>query len=83
MNRVNTWIRKKIDQTKIECEICLSTEDLEFAHITPTSLEGPGRGRKERYYDYIHNMEAYMILCEPCHKKYDAVQKVSMNLKIT
>lgn len=72
-NRHNVWIKNKINALRASlcCEICNSKENIEFAHIKPTSLNGHSRGRKERYYDFINNRDSYKVLCHECHKRFD------------
>jgi hypothetical protein len=47
-----------------KCEICGSTEKLEFSHREPTGLSGMGRGRKERITDIRKNRNKYMLTCK-------------------
>lgn len=47
------------------------TEDLQFAHVKRTKLNGRGRGRKERYYDVVKNPDCYILLTKDCHKRFD------------
>ena len=54
------------------CAWCGSTSELEFAHIRETLLSnGKGRGAMRRYYDVIHNPDAYLLLCHTCHSDLD------------
>ena len=46
-------------------------KDLEFAHISPTNLNGQGRGSNKRRLDVLKNKDKYTLLCKSCHKKYD------------
>lgn len=55
-----------------ECQECLMTVNLEFAHKTPTGLNGDSRGSFTRIYDVIKYPECYMLLCKEHHKLYDA-----------
>lgn len=50
---------------------------LEFAHVKATRLYGPGRGQKHRYLDIRRNPHAYVLMCRPCHKAFDAGQAMS------
>ena len=72
-NRTNRWIREKLDELKRgHCQICGNwSPRREMAHVQPTGLNGLGRGRKERYYDYKKHPESYKLLCHKCHKKLD------------
>lgn len=54
-----------------KCEVCGSREDLEFAHISPTKLNGEGRGQWHRAMDAYNNMDKYALLCKKCHTKFD------------
>jgi 5-methylcytosine-specific restriction endonuclease McrA len=54
-----------------KCSNCGSTEELQFAHIRETKLNGRGRGRKERLYDIIKNPLSYRLLCKKCHEMFD------------
>lgn len=78
-NRFNLFIKRKFRELREKrgnkCEICGNVVNLQFAHIhgKETKLTGKrGRGRKERYYDIIKNPKSYVLLCEKCHKLYDA-----------
>lgn len=64
------------------CTICSSTDTLEFAHITPTGLNGKGRGGLDRAYDIKRNTDSYRLLCRPCHLRYDAFLKRAHTLRI-
>lgn len=46
---------------------CGSTEELEFAHVKPTKLNGRGRGFNHRVKDVRSHPEAYRLLCKACH----------------
>lgn len=74
-NQSNKWIKKAMIKLRAEfggyCQTCKSKEDLEFAHIKATDLNGWGRGRKERYYDIKKNKDSYRLLCKSCHKELD------------
>lgn len=76
-NRQNQWIRRKtVEQKHLwggKCQKCGSDkiDKLEFAHVSPTGLNGRGRGRKERYYDVKNHPESYNLLCEDCHAEFD------------
>ena len=70
------WHRKKrfeeIDSRGGKCEECGDDNDLEFAHIRPTGLNGKGRGYNERVLDVLRNPDAYRLLCKRCHKRFDS-----------
>jgi hypothetical protein len=51
------------------CELCGSNERLEWAHVKPTGLCGPGRGLQDRVRDIKKNPECYRLLCHECHKR--------------
>ena len=53
------------------CFFCGSKVNLQFAHIQPTKLKGPNRGRFVRYYDIKNNLLKYELLCKECHIAYD------------
>lgn len=44
---------------------------VEFAHVKPTGLDGPGRGMERRYRDVLKNPDCYRVLCKECHRKAD------------
>jgi hypothetical protein len=50
---------------------CGSTDELEFAHVAPTGLNGRGRGYNDRTQDVRRHPEAYRLLCSSCHWKLD------------
>jgi hypothetical protein len=54
-----------------KCRDCPKTTGLEFAHVRPTELSGPGRGQNERLYDVKRNPDCYTLLCGGCHWKFD------------
>ena len=79
-NRTNRLMPSRILAVKVlfygsRCAICGEIQDpdtLDFAHVKPTELSGRGRGRKERYYDVVNNLDCYRCMCrEGCHKFYD------------
>ena len=75
-NSENERIRIKFVELKFKIRycsyiFCSSTDRLEFAHLEKTTLEGSGRGRKERYYDIINNPDKYGYLCNRHHKAFD------------
>ena len=55
----------------LELDGCWLTRGLEFAHITPTPVNGRGRGLPQRYHDIKNNPEAYLLVCRACHAKAD------------
>lgn len=81
-NYSNKFIRRKLDLLKEEfggkCWNCGTVENLQFAHIKDTELNGKGRGRKERYYDILNHPTHYALLCggkigeTGCHEAYDS-----------
>ena len=77
MNNMNAWIKKRMIHLRYifgnQCNFpeCHETKNLEFAHLYETNLNGEGRGRKERYYDIVNNLDKYMLLCEKHHELLD------------
>jgi len=55
-----------------KCFKCGKKKKLQFAHHEPTGLEGRGRGRENRIHDVMQNPHCYGLLCERCHREYDA-----------
>lgn len=54
------------------CEKCGDRKGKrEMAHLTPTGLNGAGRGVERRYYDITRNPGCYGRLCVPCHRTID------------
>lgn len=70
------WLRKKWNELIKEfggkCLKCGREQDLHFAHIFPTGLNGMGRGKWRRYYDIKRNNNCYVQLCKECHSAMDA-----------
>lgn len=71
-----------LDQHQRECAHCgkeyrLNFRDgkpdpnLQFAHTSPTSLNGMGRGKWNRLLDIKKHPECYILLCKRCHYKFD------------
>jgi hypothetical protein len=54
------------------CVGCGTESDLEFAHVRATDLNGRGRGQNHRVRDVLNNPAAYVLLCKPCHRIFDA-----------
>lgn len=73
MTSGNEWIKLRFEQLRLlsKCVDCGSNEDIQFAHINPTKLNGMGRGRNARYYDIIKHPEDYRPKCKECHRKFD------------
>lgn len=44
---------------------------LEFAHLQPTGLNGRSRGAHHRRLDLLKNLDKYTYLCNHCHKEFD------------
>ncbi len=69
------WQRNKrralIESYGGECQNCGSKATLEFAHIAPTGLSGPGRGFSARVEDVMRHPRKYILLCRDCHNNYD------------
>lgn len=57
------------------CQKCGREESegvvLQFAHVRPTGLSGPGRGFTHRYLDILRHRKRYRRWCEDCHKEHD------------
>lgn len=78
-NRQTEWLKKSFKKLKMsfgnrcfECGLCLvDIEDLQFAHVKKTNLNGCGRGRQQRYYDIIKNPDAYFLCCVVKHSEID------------
>lgn len=74
----NEWMRGRMEALRQmhggQCTwpTCRARNELEFAHVQPTHLNGEGRGRAERYYDILHYPEAYRLLCRAHHTIYDS-----------
>jgi hypothetical protein len=64
--------RQKLRQLFGEaCLLCGATEELQFAHIHPTGLRGPGRGKYARIRDVWLHPRDYVLLCKGCHRELD------------
>jgi hypothetical protein len=68
----NVWLRRKIRELRdgTKCANC-GGQPVQFAHRQSTKLNGMGRGRCRRYYDWIKNPDKYVPLCSWCHRAYD------------
>jgi len=60
-----------------KCSDCGAIENLEFAHIQPTSLSGKGRSGWRRIIDVETYPANYTLLCKNCHFKFDQNQKIA------
>lgn len=88
---MNVWIKKIRPRLENQfggvCQElgCTQTQRLHFAHLKPTSLNGRGRGRKERYFDIKKHPKHYLLLCKRHHKEMDlqlaTIGKVIMTFK--
>ena len=72
------WIKNKIEVVKSIyriCPICHEENDInsEFAHVKDTDINGRGRGRIERKYDVLKNVDCYRFMHKECHIYYDNV----------
>jgi len=56
------------------CRDCDVMFPLEFAHLEPTGLRGPGRGRKARLLDVQRNLNSYALMCRFHHDLFDGRQ---------
>jgi len=71
------WIAKErqreIQKWGGRCQVCGNStyEELQFAHVKPTSLDGGGRGSYARLKDVQKHPECYRLLCETCHQGFD------------
>ena len=54
------------------CWLCGSRRRLQFAHLHPNGLHGPGRGQKNRLLDIARHPFNYLLLCVRCHRQFDA-----------
>lgn len=64
--------RRKRKKTKTGTRaICMHA-----AHVVPTGLNGAGRGLDRRYRDIIKNPDKYRLMCEDCHRIFDALIKL-------
>jgi formate-dependent nitrite reductase cytochrome c552 subunit len=54
-----------------KCRDCRRKTGLQFAHVRPTGLSGPGRGTNERLLDVRRNLDCYTLLCPVCHVRFD------------
>lgn len=55
-----------------ECPDCpYQGNEMEFAHIKETGLNGRGRGRSSRYYDIKNNPDSYFLCCHEKHVEID------------
>jgi hypothetical protein len=59
------------------CPICNKPNDKnsQFAHIKETGLNGMGRGKPQRLFNILHNLDSYRYMHEECHTYYDNVLK--------
>lgn len=60
--------------SKCQYPNCEETQNLEFAHITPTELNGRGRGQKERIRDIIKNPLSYVLSCNKHNDCFEAIK---------
>jgi hypothetical protein len=61
------------------CCFCGSVDNLEYAHVLPTGLNGMGRGLTVRMLDVIRHPLCYRRMCKPCHADYDERQTDYVN----
>ena len=78
MTRQNVWAGRTLDALKVVLAPCFADKCsvtnlgmLQFAHLKPTGLSGPKRGRKERLSDVLNNPDCYALLCEDHHEDFD------------
>lgn len=73
--RGNAWVNWRwvllIEEYGGKCNACGDTDELEFAHIRPTGLNGCGRGKSRRLRDVLAHPDAYLLLCVECHEALD------------
>ena len=81
MNRLTRLMNLLRQQHGNRCAICGEPHALEFAHVTPTGLNGRGRGGLVRAYDIQRNPDAYRLLCRSCHLRYDAFLRSARALR--
>jgi len=74
------WLRKKWDELMLlyggKCNECGSINNLQFAHVRKTKLNGSSRGKWKRYYDIINNLDCYRLKCAECHNSFDEYKKL-------
>ena len=58
------------------CMFCGVGGVLEFAHLTPNNIRGPGRGMRVRYFHILQCPKEYARMCPDHHKGYDAASEV-------
>lgn len=83
--RQNEWIARRraqlVEAYGGACNACGAVDELEFAHIKPTALNGLGRGNHARLRDVLRNPVAYLLLCVECHEQLDGATYRSRNGK--
>jgi len=82
MSRLTALMHALRTQFGARCDLCGATKQLEFAHITPTGLNGEGRGGLKRAYDIRRHPSSYRLLCRPCHLRYDRFIRECHKLRI-
>ncbi len=79
------WLNKSFRELRKEfgnkCLLCDKRNILEFAHISPTKLNGSGRGKRKRYYDMKNNKNCYALLCKHCHVQADENEEIMEKIK--
>lgn len=68
--------QRALDAIGRECVFYGSSEDLHAAHVKPTGLKGPSRGKRERYKDVAENPDCYRPMCKDCHRTFDALRSL-------
>lgn len=78
--RQSIWSKTELHRLRIEfggrcsnpqCQEEVEIDDLEFAHIEETRLNGGSRGMYHRVLDIRANKFAYILLSHGCHKQFD------------
>lgn len=58
-----------------KCIFCKTSDRIQAAHVIPTEIRGPSRGKDIRYLDIIRNPHCYRPMCTTCHRAYDKLSK--------
>lgn len=81
MDLKNIWYKRKLRELRAargnKCEDCGNLEGLQFHHIKPTKLSGPGRGFNRRVLDIMKHPDCYRLVCPVCHRAREGVIALS------
>jgi hypothetical protein len=65
------WAREQLIMLRAAygdcCAVCGLHVNLEFHHVKPTGLNGPGRGMQNRAVDILKHRDSYILLCNYHH----------------